>query len=375
MIETIRGKAGVKIPYVDIGAQNRALKKELLSAMETVLDHGNFILGQELETFEKQFAEYCGVAYAVGVNSGTDALFLSLKALGVGPGDEVITAPNSFIATASVIVAAGARPVFVDVRSDYNIDPKRIEMAITPKTKAIIPVHLTGRPADMEPIMDIAVNGDIFVIEDAAQAAGAVYRDKRTGALGHIGCFSLHPLKTLNACGDGGIITTNDPEISEKIKRLRNFGLINRDETTMWGYNTRLDSLQCATLLVKLPFLDAWNARRRANAEVYRSMLAEVVAVPQELPHEYSVYHTFVVQTEKRDALQGYLESKGIGTRVHYPLPIHLQPAARRLGYHKGDFPECEAQAERILSLPVHQGLSAFQISYVAEMIKKYFKG
>jgi len=365
----------MKIPYVDIGAQNRALKKELLSAMETVLDHGNFILGQELETFEKQFAEYCGVAYAVGVNSGTDALFLSLKALGVGPGDEVITAPNSFIATASVIVAAGARPVFVDVRNDYNIDPNRIEMAITPKTKAIIPVHLTGRPADMDPIMDIAVNGDIFVIEDAAQAAGALYQDRRTGALGNIGCFSLHPLKTLNACGDGGIITTNDPEMSEKIKRLRNFGLINRDETTMWGYNSRLDSLQCATLLVKLPFLDAWNARRRANAEVYRSMLAEVVAVPQELPYEYSVYHTFVVQTEKRDALQGYLESKGIGTRVHYPLPIHLQPAAQHFGYHKGDFPECESQAERILSLPVHQGLSESQIGYVAETIKKYFKG
>ncbi|MDI9569370.1 MAG: DegT/DnrJ/EryC1/StrS family aminotransferase [Pseudomonadota bacterium] len=365
----------MKIPYVDIGAQSRALKKELMSAVETVLEHGNFVLGQELETFEKQFAEYCGVDYAVGVNSGTDALFLSLKALGVGPGDEVITAPNSFIATASVIIAVGARPVFVDVREDYNIDPSLLPTAITAKTKAIIPVHLTGRPADMDAIMNIAARKGIYVIEDAAQAAGASYGQKRTGSLGHVGCFSLHPLKTLNACGDGGVITTNDREIYEKLRLLRNFGLVNRDETVMWGYNSRLDSLQAAMLLLKLKYLDAWNEKRRDNAEIYRSLLKNVAVMPWELSYEYCVYHTFVVQVEKRDDLQAFLERNGIGTRVHYPVPIHMQPAAQSLGCRKGDFPTCEAQADRILSLPVHQGLSEAQIHYVAQKIRVFYRG
>ena len=365
----------MKVPYVDIGAQNRVLKKDLLAAMEAVLDHGNFILGNEVESFERNFAAYCGVPFAVGVNSGTDALFLSLKALGVGPGDEVITAPNSFIATASVISAAGARPVFVDVREDYNIDPSLLPKAITATTKAIIPVHLTGRPADMDAIMNIATREGIYVIEDAAQAAGASYGQKRTGALGHIGCFSLHPLKTLNACGDGGVITTNDREIYEKLRLLRNFGLVNRDETVMWGYNSRLDSLQAATLLVKLKYLDAWNEKRRANAETYRSLLKDVAVIPRELPHEYCVYHTFVVQVERRDDLQVFLERNGIGTRVHYPVPIHMQRAAQSLGCRKGDFPTCEAQADRILSLPVHQGLSEAQIHYVAQKMLTFYRG
>lgn len=365
----------MNISYVDISAQTKPLKKELLVAIEEVLDHGNFILGKEVQFFEEVFASYCGVRFAVGVNSGTDALFLSLKALGIGRGDEVITVPNSFIATASVIIAAGAKPIFVDVRNDYNIDPCLIELAITPRTRAIIPVHLTGRPADMAPIMEIAVKHGIHVIEDAAQAVGAKYRNSKVGSLGNTGCFSLHPLKTLNACGDGGVITTNDGEIYERLIRLRNFGLINRDETVMWGYNSRLDSIQAAILLVKFKCLDEWNSKRRSNAKVYASLLKDVVEIPQELPYEYCVYHTYVVQVEKRTELQKYLQNHGIGTRVHYPIPIHLQPGAQNLGYQRGDFPICEEQSRKIVSLPVHLGMEDDHIRYVSDKIIGFYRG
>jgi dTDP-4-amino-4,6-dideoxygalactose transaminase len=365
----------MNIPYVDIGSQTKSLKKELLAAIEEVLDHGNFILGKEVKTFEEMFASYCEVNFAVGVNSGTDALFLSLKAFGIGGGDEVITAPNSFIATASVIIAAGAKPVFVDVRNDYNIDPCLIEQAISPRTRAIIPVHLTGRPADMDPIMEIASKHGIHVIEDAAQAVGAKYRNQKVGSLGDAGCFSLHPLKTLNACGDGGIITTNDEQLYKKLIRLRNFGLINRDETVMWGFNSRLDSLQAAILLVKLKWLDEWNSKRRNNAKVYASLLRGLVEIPQELPYEYCVYHTFVVQAEKRNELQDYLQVNDIGSRVHYPIPIHLQSGSHGLEYRRGDFPICEKQSRNILSLPVHQGLAEDQIRYVSDKIITFYRG
>jgi len=365
----------MNIPYVDIGAQTKSLKKDLLAAIEEVLDYGNFILGKEVHTFEEMFASYCGVRFAVGVNSGTDALFLSLKALGIGKGDEVITAPNSFIASASVIIAAGAKPVFVDVRDDYNINPALIEQAITPRTKAIIPVHLTGRPADMDPILEIARKHKIQVIEDAAQAVGAKYRGKKVGALGDTGCFSLHPLKTLNACGDGGIVTTDNEKIFEELRRLRNFGLVNRDESVVWGYNSRLDSLQAAILLVKLKWLDEWNAQRRQNAKLYSSKLDGVVDIPGEQPHEFCVFHTCVVQAEKRSELQDYLQNKGIGTRIHYPIPIHLQPAAKELGYQKGVFPVCEEQSQRILSLPIHQGMKEKHVHYVADNIISFYRG
>ncbi len=365
----------MNIPYVDIGTQTRSIKKELLIAIEEVLDHGNFILAGEVQRFEEMFAAYCGVRFAVGVNSGTDALFLSLKAFGIGHGDEVITVPNSFIATASVIVAAGAKPVFIDVRNDYNMDSSLLERAITPKTRAIIPVHLTGRPADMEPINEVARKHEIYVIEDAAQAVGAKYRGDKVGALGDVGCFSLHPLKTLNACGDGGIVTTNDESIYERLIRLRNFGLINRDETVLWGYNSRLDSLQAAILLVKFKLFDEWNSKRRINAKEYAFLLKDVVGIPPEQKHEYCVYHTFVVQVEKRNELMKYLENNGIGTRIHYPIPIHLQPAALSLGYRKGDFPLCEEQSKRILSLPIHQGLEENHVRYVAEKILNFYRG
>lgn len=365
----------MNIPYVDIVAQTKLLKKDLLRAVSKVLDHGQFILGKEVQSFEEMFASYCGVRFAVGVNSGTDALFLSLKALGIGQGDEVITVPNSFIATASVIIAAGAKPVFVDVRNDYNINPFLIEQAITPRTRAIIPVHLTGRPADMDPILAIAYKYEIQVIEDAAQAVGAKYRNKKVGSLGDLGCFSLHPLKTLNACGDGGIITTGNEKIYEHLLRLRNFGLVNRDETVVWGYNSRLDSLQSAILLVKLQWLDEWNAKRRLNAKVYTSKLKDVVNIPIEQSHEFSVFHTYVVQAEKRSDLQGYLRNNGIETRIYYPIPIHLQAAARELGHRKGDFPVCEDQSQRILSLPIHQGMEEGHIHYVADSIISFYRG
>jgi dTDP-4-amino-4,6-dideoxygalactose transaminase len=365
----------MNIPYVDIGAQTKSLKKKLLLAIEDVLDHGNFILGKEVQSFEEMFASYCGVRFAVGVNSGTDALFLSLKALGIGQGDEVITTPNSFIATASVIVAAGAKPVFVDVRNDYNINPELIGQAITPRTRAIMPVHLTGRPADMDPILEIAGKYKIQVIEDAAQAVGAKYRDKKVGAFGDIGCFSLHPLKTLNACGDGGIITTDNEEISEKLRRLRNFGLVNRNETVAWGYNSRLDSIQAAILLVKLKWLDKWNVKRRQNAKIYASKLKDLVDIPVEQPHEFCVFHTYVIQAEKRSELQDYLQNKGIGTSIHYPIPIHLQPAAKEVGYQRGAFPVCERQSQRILSLPIHQGMKEEHVHYVVDNIISFYRG
>jgi dTDP-4-amino-4,6-dideoxygalactose transaminase len=309
------------------------------------------------------------------VNSGTDALFLSLKAYGIGRGDEVITAPNSFLASASVIVASGAKPVFADIREDLNIDPELIEAGITKKTKAIIPVHLTGRPADMERILKIAEKHKLLVIEDAAQAIGAEYRGKKVGSFGNAGCFSLHPLKTLSACGDAGMITTNDKNLYEKVIRMRNIGLKNRDESDIWGYNSRLDTMQAAILLVKFKYLDAWNEKRRSNAAYYMEKLKDVCRAPVEREYEKPVYHTFVIQAEKRGELIKYLEQKGIGTRVHYPIPIHLQEAARVYGYKKGDFPVCEKQSEMILSLPVYQDLTEEDLFYVSDHVNRFYSG
>jgi len=358
------------IPYVDLRRQHLPIRNEILAAVDKVLSHGNFILGQEVEQFEAAMAAYCGTKYAVGVNSGTDALFLCLKAYGVGPGDEVITVPNSFLATASAVVAVGATPVFVDAHEDMNIGPELIEDKVTKRTKAIIPVHLTGRPADMDPIMRTAQAHHLMVIEDAAQAVGARYKGRRVGSLGHCGCFSLHPLKTLNACGDSGIITTDDEQLYRSLTQLRNIGLKNRNESDLWGYNSRLDTLQAAILLVKLKYLDIWIEQRRNNASYYRRYLEDIVEVPSERDFEESVYHTFIIRTERRAELQDYLEKHGVGTRIHYPIPIHLQQAAKSLGYKKGDFPICERLARTSLSLPVYQGLTREELGYVVDRIK-----
>ncbi len=361
------------IPYVDLARQHRPLKEEILAAVDKILTQGNFVLGQEVEEFEEKFAAYCGTRYAIGVNSGTDALFLALKAYDIGPGDEVILPPNSFLATASCVVAAGATPVFVDIREDLNIDPNLIEEKITSRTKALIPVHLTGKPADMDPILKIAAKYRLKVIEDAAQAVGAEYRNKKTGSLGHVGCFSMHPLKTLNACGDAGMITTNDVEVFQKIRQLRNIGLKNRNESEVWGFNSRLDTLQAAILTLKLKYLDQWNDHRRKLAQSYRDLLPPDIQTPQENSYEKQVYHTFVIQTSRRNELQRHLQENGIGTRIHYPIPIHLQKASEKFGCPPGSFPVTEKAAQEILSLPVHQDVAEKEVAYICEMITRFW--
>ena len=365
-----------KIPYVDLAGQHKPLKAELLDAVAKVIDHGKFILGDEVALFEQRFAGLCGVSYAVGVNSGTDALIIALRALGIGPGDEVITPVNSFVASASCIALCGAKPVLVDVREDYNIDPAQVRKAITSKTRAIIPVHLTGRPADMASILEIAQQHKLFVVEDSAQAVFAEYCGKRVGSFGSFGCFSLHPLKTLNACGDGGVLTTNDLELYEQAKLLRNLGLATRDNCAVWSGNSRLDTVQAAMLLVKLKYVDAWTEKRRRNAAFYQQALKGVrgLTVPADREKEKAVYHTFVVQAERRDELKKFLAENGIETSIHYPLPIHLQRAATPLGWRSGSFPIAERQAGKILSLPIYPELEDSDLSYITGRIREFYR-
>lgn len=347
------------------------------AAVGAVIDHGRFVLGPEVAEFERRFAGLCGVPFAVGVNSGTDALMLALRALGVGPGAEVITVPNSFVASVGCITLLGARPVLVDVRDDYTIDPDRIAAAVTPRTKAILPVHLTGRPCDMEPILAIARRHQLVVVEDCAQAVLAEYRDHPVGSFGAIGCFSFHPLKTLNALGDGGALTCHDPEMHERLAVMRNLGLRTRDDCVMWSGNSRLDTVQAAMLLVKLRYVQEWTDCRRRHAAAYRARLAGIpqVRVPEDLPSQKSVYHTFVVEADERDRLRASLAERGIGTAVHYPVPIHLTTAGRDLGYAAGSFPVAERQASRVVSLPVHPDLTPDQIDRVCEGIRAFYAG
>jgi dTDP-4-amino-4,6-dideoxygalactose transaminase len=311
------------------------------------------------------------------VNSGTDALILALRALEIGKGDEVITVPNSFVTTASSIVCVGATPVFIDVRSDYNINPELIEPAITEKTKAILPVHLTGRPADMGRITEIAKACNLYIIEDCAQAVCAEYKGKKVGSFSDIAAFSLHPLKTLSSCGDGGVLLTKSRELYEKLKILRNNGLKNRNEAVVFARNSRLDTVQAAALLVKLKYLERWTEKRIENAKLYQELLSDVkdVQTPVDTQSEKAVYHTFVISAERRDELAEYLLDNGIETKVHYPIPIHLQEAARRLGYKKGDFPVAESQAERTLSLPVYHSLKKEEIECISKCIMEFYRG
>ena len=306
--------------------------------------------------------------------NGTDALALTLRALGVGPGDEVITAANSFVASASCIALVGATPVLVDARPDYNIDPKAVEKALTKKTKAVIPVHLTGRPADMDALLDIGERQGVLIVEDAAQAVCAEYKGKKVGSMGVAGCFSLHPLKNLNALGDAGIITTGDAALAERLRVLRNLGLVTRENCTTFSGNSRLDTLQAAMLLVKLKYLPAWTAARRRHAAYYQDALKGVagLSVPRDAAGETAVYHTFIVMSEKRDALKAFLAERGVDTGVHYPVPIHLQDAARSLGWKAGAFPETERQTARILSLPVYPELSDEDRARVASLVREF---
>lgn len=367
----------MQVPFVNLAAQHAAIKGEILEAMGRVIDSGMFVLGAEVDELERQFAETIGVQYAVGVNSGTDALILALRGLGVGPGDEVITAANSFIASAGCAAMVGARPVLVDVGDDYNMDPECLLRAITPKTKAIVPVHLTGRAARMDEIMRIADEHEIPVVEDAAQAVLAEYKGTRVGAFGAAGAFSLHPLKTLSAIGDGGILTTNNRALYEEVKVLRNLGLKTRDDAVVWSGNSRLDTIQAAALLVKLKYLDAWTEQRRANARRYRDLLADIpqVRTPAEEPYERAVYQVFKILAEDRDALQAYLKDRGIGTAVHYAIPMHLQTVAGELDYAPGSFPVTEKQAEQILAIPIYHTLTDEELVYVAEQIRAFYSG
>jgi dTDP-4-amino-4,6-dideoxygalactose transaminase len=362
------------IPFVDLARQFRSLEAELTEVFQDVGRSGIYIMGERLDSFERKAAEYCDVRYALGVADGSDALFLILKALGVGPGDEVITAPNSFIATAWTIAATGARPVFVDVAEDMNIDPGRIDDAINARTRAIVPVHLAGRPAEMDSVNEIAKRRGLFVMEDAAQAIGARYHGKRVGSLSTAAGFSLHPLKNLGVYGDGGLITTNDGDLDANLRKLRNHGLRNRDECDVWGFNSRLDSMQAAFAEIKLGHLDAWNARCREIASIYRDGLIGYCDVPQDKPWEDCVYHNFVIRTDQRDELVNHLKELGVDTRVHYPIPLHLQEAAKYLGYVAGDFPNAELYAKTMISLPIYPELRDEEVAYVVQSVRKFFQ-
>lgn len=362
-----------KIKFVNFPLQYNTQKESILKILEDLLNRGDFILGEAVSEFEKKIAEYCGVKYALGVNSGTDALVISMRSFGIGQGDEVITVANSFISTAGSILECGAKPVFVDVEDNYLINPDKIEQAITERTKAIIPVHLTGKVSEMDRINEIArSHGLIKVIEDSCQAIGAEYNRKRAGSLGDIGCFSLHPLKNLNVLGDGGFITTDNEDIYETIKRLRNHGLKNRNEADYFGYNSRLDTFQAAVALNNLDKIDRIIQKRKKNANLYKQNLQGVRLPEEERQGCLDTYHLFVICSPERDKLQKYLKKNGIDSVIHYPIPIHLQKAAKQLGYKKGDLPKTETQAEQILSLPIHQDLREEEIMRVAKTINKF---
>ncbi len=364
----------MKVPYINLALQQNYILTALLSSIENVLKRGDFILGKEVEQFESNFAEKYQSRFAIGVNSGTDALVLTMKALGIGVGDEVITVPNSFLATTSSIVLAGAKPVFVDVGEDENINPALIEKAMTPNCKAILPVHLRGHPAKMDAVCQIAKKHNLLVIEDCAQAVGAKYKNQFVGTFGIAGCYSLHPLKNLNACGDGGVIVTSDESLYLDLIKSRNHGLKNRDVCLEWSFNSRLDTLQAAILNTKLKYLDEWNARRREIAGDYLKALAGCpIDLPSETEDEYCVYHAFVIQTAKRDELLSFLQQREIEAKIHYPIPIHLQDAAKPLGYQQGDFPVTERQVKEIISLPIYPELEKWQVEWVAHSIQNFF--
>jgi dTDP-4-amino-4,6-dideoxygalactose transaminase len=364
------------VPTIDLVAQYRTIEKEVDAAVKRVFSHSHFVLGKELEQFEENLARYAGVKYALGVASGTDALFLSLFSLGIGDGDEVITTPFTFGATAEVVALLKAKPVFVDIDSEtFNIDPEGVRRAITERTKAILPVHLYGLCADMDAIMDIAGKNRLKVIEDAAQAVGARIGKTKAGCFADITGLSFYPTKNLGAAGDGGAILTNDDALYERLRILRVHGIKEKYHYQTIGFNNRLDAVQAAVLGVKLNHLDAWNERRRAIAARYSGALKEYVRVPAEPDGFYSVYHQYTIRCERRDQLQEYLGKHGIGAAVHYPAALHLQPAFSYLRHKKGDFPEAEKAAEEVLSLPMYPELTDEQIASVIEHALSFFKG
>jgi dTDP-4-amino-4,6-dideoxygalactose transaminase len=363
----------MRIPLVDLKKQYQGIKGEILAEIGEALDGMQLFLGKNVQTFESDFAAYCSTDYAIGVGSGTDALHLALLALDIGPGDEVITVSNTFFATVEAIALVGARAVFVDIDPDtYNMDPSQIEEAITERTRAIIPVHLYGQPADMDPILEIARSHRIKVIEDACQAHGAEYKGRRTGSLGDIGCFSFYFTKNLGAYGEAGMITTSDPEIAKKCRLLRDHGQDPKYYHSLFGLNDRIDEIQAAVLKVKLPHLDEWTESRRNIAQAYNAGLPESIVKPQEKEWAKHVYHLYVVRTSNRDELRAWLETKGVSTGMHYPVPIHLQEAWRNYG--GGDFylPVTERVVGEILSLPMYPELSTEEVDYICNCVKEF---
>jgi dTDP-4-amino-4,6-dideoxygalactose transaminase len=359
------------IPYLDLQAQYRSIKDEIDSAVLRVLDSTQYILGEEVAAFEREFAGYCQASQAIGVNSGTSALHLALLAAGIGPGDEVITVPFTFVATVSAICYTGATPVFVDIEPDYfTMDPSKVEAAITPKTKAIMPVHLYGQPADMDPIAEIARRRGLIVIEDAAQAHGSEYHGRRCGSIAEIAGFSFYPGKNLGAYGEGGAVTTTRADWAATCRTLRDWGQEKRYEHRLKGFNYRMDGIQGAILRVKLRHLEAWTERRRQVAEWYAAALdPDTVRLPKARPGVRHVYHVYVVRADDRDRLRDVLGGQGIQTGIHYPIPIHLQPAHADLGYHAGDFPVAEQVAREVLSLPIFPEMTRDQVQTVAAAV------
>jgi dTDP-4-amino-4,6-dideoxygalactose transaminase len=364
----------MSIPFGNLALQYDGLRKQIDQAVAGVLDRGWFILGEKVAAFEEAFAAYCGAKSAIGVGSGTAALHLALAACGVGPGDEVITVPNTAVPTVCAIYMAGAKPVFVDVdEQTYCMDPGKLEQAITPRTRAVLPVHLYGQMANMDPILRIASEHGLKVVEDACQAHGSEYKGRKAGTLGDAGCFSFYPSKNLGAYGDGGMVVTNNDDVSETVWLLRNYGQRKRYYHAIKGFNSRLDELQAAILGVKLPMLDDWNESRRRRASLYSELLADSeVLTPTEAPYGKHVYHLYVVRSRCRDALREHLASQGIQTLIHYPVPVHLQEAYSDLGLSRGAFPVAEACAEQILSLPIYPELGLHEVERVAEAIKSF---
>jgi dTDP-4-amino-4,6-dideoxygalactose transaminase len=365
------------IPFLDLKAQYISIKSEVDKAIQGVLDSCGYILGPEVAKLEEEFAAYSGARFGVGVNTGTSALHLSLLAAGIGPGDEVITVPFTFVATIAAIEYAGARPVFVDIDPvTYNMDPARLEAAITPRTRAVIPVHLHGLMAEMDPILEIARRRGLVVIEDACQAHGAEYKGKRAGSLGDLAAFSFYPGKNLGAYGEGGMVITSNPDFAKKVRMLRDWGAEKKYHHVLKGYNYRLEGIQGAVLRVKLRHLETWTEGRRRAAAVYdRELRDSGIAVPQPKPHHRHVYHVYAIRTKHRQTWQQALTAQGIQTGIHYPFPVHLLPAYSDLGYKAGDFPHSEQAADEVLSLPMFAELTAEQCKTVASAVRGLVTG
>lgn len=365
------------IPWFNLNRQHIILEKELEKAVKAVFKHCNFRMGEEVKKFEEAFARYCGTKYCIGVGSGYDAILLSLEALGVGPGDEVITVPNTFISTVTPILRLGAKPVFVDINhKTHQIDVEELQKVITQKTKVILPVHLYGIPCQMDEIMQIAKKYSLYVVEDACQAHGSAFKGKKCGSFGSLGAFSFYPAKNIGAPGEGGAVVTNSKQLYQKVWLLHNMGERQRYKHEFVGYNSHLDTTIAAVLLIKLKYLEGWNEKRRKLAKLYKNLLLDLpIILPSEDKNGKLNFYVYVIRTNKREKLMQFLKNNGVSSTIHYPIPLHLQKALKKLGYKKGDFPVTEKLSKEILSLPMFPELTEKEVRYVCTVIKKFFEG